>query len=130
MPFEAPLSTWMPGEEAIRHIQNAERRTEADAIEQLKKAIAHCAVGARVPGGTIPLGLTTHTGPGATPMVSPGRGRVPPPQAWTKADIGADGTVTFGPDTLRYQFEVLREQVLSIWPAQPLRVVDVIPFAN
>jgi hypothetical protein len=115
MPFVAPLSIWMPGGEAIRHIQNAEQRIEADAIDQLKNAIAHSAIGVRVPGLPVPKRITGG-GPGSGPEVSPGARYQPSPEAWTNARIGVNGKVAFGPKAPRYQFEVLRQQVVRMWP--------------
>jgi hypothetical protein len=118
MPYLPPVPEWMPGDEAIQHIQAAERSTEALATDQLKTAIAHRAVGVRVLEWAIPkeLEFFAPVGPGATSMLSPGVCRQPPAEAWAEADVGADGMVAFGPDTSRYRFEVLRENVLRIWP--------------
>jgi hypothetical protein len=112
----------MPGDEAIQHIQAAERRTEADAINELKDAITHGAVGARLSGRSIfPPGadksITHHTGPGSTPVLSPGSRQNPSLKNWQTAEIRADGTANFyGRGTPDYRFEVLRENVLRIWP--------------
>jgi hypothetical protein len=58
-------------------------------------------------------------------MVSPGARHQPPPEAWKNADLRTDGTVEFGSEGKRWQFEVLRDQVLRIWPNQPSPCGDI-----
>jgi hypothetical protein len=124
VPFAAPLSAWMSGDQAVQHIQNAERCTDADAIDQLRNAIAHGALGARLTDSPIfppwaSQSIFHHTGPGKTPALSPGSRKNPSPKQWRTAQVHADGTVNFyGSGTPNYQFEVLRENVLRIWPRQ------------
>jgi hypothetical protein len=109
----------MPGDEAIKHIQIAESRTEADAIDQLKNALAYGAVGARLSGNSIfpPWADAGPSGPGRTPALSVGSRQVPTLANWRRALIRASGKANFyGDRTPDYPFEVLRENVLRIWP--------------
>jgi hypothetical protein len=65
--------------------------------------------------------LFASIGPGGGPMVSPGTRQVPTPDMWRTAGIRmTDGAVRFRyfPKVRWYGFDVLREQVLRIWPAQ------------
>jgi hypothetical protein len=144
MPFEAPPPTWLWGQEAIQHIQKAERRTEAEAIEQLKNAIAHRKVTARLPDPTRPGRMASfppgienvigfHTGPGSTPMVTPaGLPSSPTPAEWMTAKILASGTVQF--PTYRtvqwYTFQVRRDEVLQVWPERPSQSAKVVSLAD
>jgi hypothetical protein len=143
MPFVPPPSDWMLGAEAIQHIRDAERRTPTDAIDQLKGAIVHGKVGARLrdpnhPGrkAVFPPGIDqlipAGAGPRGGPEVSPGTRQNPSPDDWRKAKIRANGALRFRfYKTLKwYAFEVLRENVLRIWPLQPSRAGNVVPLPH
>jgi hypothetical protein len=112
----------MRGDEAIQHIQAAERCTEADAIDQLKSAVSHGAVGARLSGRPIfppnaDKSFFHNPGPGKTPVTSPGSRQNPSLENWGRARIRVNGTANFyGAGTPDYPFEVLRENLLRIWP--------------
>ena len=98
MPYEPPPSPWMPGDEAIEHIRAVEKYpTTDDAIEQLRLAIVHGAVGAILADmKKPPIGSS---GPISVPSDS-----IPPPEMWKTARINVDGTVLFsGADKVRIQ---------------------------
>ena len=110
MPYEPPPSVWMPGKEAIVYIRTIEKCTTKRAIEQLRLAIVHRAVGAvladmkRPPIGSSPISVPSDS--------------IPTCEMWKTAQINAKGTVIFsGADRAR-PFKVIRENVLRIWSKQ------------
>ena len=108
MRYEPPPPDLMPGEEAISHIQAISECTDAEAIDQLRAAIVHRAVGARLVGmKRVPFGAA---GPISTPSESMR------PQMWATAEIRSNGTVRFNREGRWRYFEVIRENVLQRWP--------------
>jgi hypothetical protein len=101
----------MPGDEAIEHIRTVEKYpTAEDAIEQLRDAIVHRAVGAVLADmKKPPIGST----PISVPLDS-----IPPPEMWKTAQIKLDGTVIFSAGDSPRRFKVIRENVLGIWSEQ------------
>jgi hypothetical protein len=112
MPYEPPPSVWMPGDEAIDHIRTVEKcPTNEDAIEQLRLAIVHRAVGAI-------LADTKKPPIGSSPISVPSDSN-PPREMWKTAQINVDGTVLFSAADNARPFKVIRENVLRVWPSRP-----------
>jgi hypothetical protein len=117
----------MPGKEALDHIRKTDGCSAAEAIQQLRSAISGGAVGARLPDPRVPSrsAIFPPYGDKSTaffgfPAVSPGSRQIPTCAQWAKAKIQAKGTVRFfGDASPWYEFEVLRENVLRVWTAQP-----------
>jgi hypothetical protein len=102
----------MPGDEAIEHIRTVEKHPAAeDAIEQLRLAIVHRAVGAVLAD----MGKARNIGP--FPIAAPSDS-IPRPEMWITAQINVDGTVLFSGADIARPFKVIRENVLRIWSSQ------------
>jgi hypothetical protein len=108
MPYESPLGAWMSGKEAIGHISTVEKRSETEAVELLRTAIIHRAVGATLadmkkpPIGSSPLSVKSDS--------------VPRVEMWRMATIRVDGTVLFSNSESPRSFQVLRKSVFREWP--------------
>ena len=108
MPYESPPPEWLSGKDAIEQIRACLNQSVNEAIKQLKAAIAHRAVAARLAKmRRPPIGSS---GPISVPSDS-----VPPPKMWGDAEIFSDGTVKFGSDDPR-SFEVFSQHILRYWP--------------
>jgi hypothetical protein len=135
VPYRREPPEWMPAKEALAHIRQTDRCSASSAISQLKAAMSDGQIGARLPNQD-PKSRHRHPtaifppwmkhsifvgrGPGASPMISIGDRQQPGPKEWRTAEIRANGTARFfGEGWPWYGFEVLREQILRIWP--PLR---------
>jgi hypothetical protein len=101
----------MPGDEAIEHIRTVEKCPTAEcAIEQLRDAIVHGAVGAvladmkKPPIGSSPISVPSDS--------------IPPPEMWKTAQIKVDGTVQFSGADIAPPFKVIRENLLRIWSSR------------
>ena len=108
VPPDPPL---MSGKEALDFIRKAKPDcSAADAIAQLRAAIVHRAVGARlkdmkrVPMGSSPISVPSES--------------IPPPHMWLQAEIRLNGSVRFDRKGLWRPFEVIRENVLRTWRSQ------------
>jgi hypothetical protein len=113
MKYEAPPSVWMPAKEALSHIKKISvcPINNDEAINQLRDAIIHRVVGARLADmKRVPFG-SSHT--------SFDSGSVPSPQMWATAVIRSNGTVRFDRKRQSRPFEVIRENVSRVWHAQP-----------
>jgi hypothetical protein len=126
VPYTPPKSDLMPGEEAIQHICQAEDCSTADAKAQLQASLAHGAVGGllrNLSGSSrrpyFPpwkFDMPRPSGPGGFPETSSGTRQIPSPKDWARAKIYANGSVELLGQ--KYRFDVLRENVLRIWPAK------------
>jgi len=110
--YVPPDPLWMPGKEALDFIRKAVPDcSAADAIAQLRTAIVHRAVGARlkdmkrVPMGSSPIGVPSESNPR--------------PRMWLQAEIRLNGSVRFDRKGPWRPFEVIRENVLRVWYCQP-----------
>lgn len=106
MPYEPPPPQWLNGKDAIKQIRVHINQSADAAIEQLRAAIGHRKVAAR-------LANTRRPRFGSSP-ISPPSDSVPWPEDWIDAEISADGTVKFS-DHPRRSFEVLRSHILRYW---------------
>ena len=97
MPYEPPPPQWVNGKEAIEQIRDAINQSVDEAIKQLKAAMAHRAVAARL-AGKRPLPIHCSL------------------EMWADGDICPDGTIKFSDHPPR-PFEVLRSHLLRYWPA-------------
>ena len=132
MSYISPPPEWMPGNEALDHIREADGCSASNAIKQLRTSIADGAVSARLPDPKNPRRnaifppwadtlIANHGGPGASPRLSPGVRQFPNKENWGTALLQKNGTVQFfGSDTPWYRFEVLQAHVLKIWQAPEL----------
>jgi hypothetical protein len=125
MPYQPPLPPEMPGEEAIRYIQQAEGCSEEEAIDQLQAAITDGAVHKRIPDGA---GLQIKREIFPKDLIDPPPNMVSPgfPLRWAAADIRADGTVGWGSKT-RCRFWVGRDDIMQIWPPRSARPGNAVP---
>jgi hypothetical protein len=120
----------MPGKEALDHIRETDKCSLSDAIQRLRSAISDGKVNARLLDPRLPgrmaifppwaeKTITFYEGP-PTPMLSPGSRQIPARNLWAKAKIRVSGTVRFFNNRSPwYKFEVLRANVLRIWPERP-----------
>ena len=121
MPYEPPPSVWMPGKEAIVYIRTIKKCTTKRAIEQLRLAIVHRAVGAILADmKKPPIGSS---GPISVPSDS-----IPTREMWKTAQIKANGTVLFSDADSPRVFQVIRENVLRIWAKDDFGHLSAKPF--
>jgi hypothetical protein len=113
MPYVSPQADWMPGKEALNHICRVDGCSETNAISQLRSAISDRAVGARV---QVPKAKHGEPWPSTSLYVPKGSYQIPSPNLWAEAEILSDGAVKFDLSGSAYQFEVIRENVLRLWP--------------
>jgi hypothetical protein len=125
VPYKPDPPARMPGKEALAHIRQTDQCSTSDAIRQLKAAISDRKIGALLRDPKSP-GRSAIFPPGADQSIFAGIGirQIPSPKQWQTAKIRANGTVRFfGEGSPWYAFEVLRENVLRLWPdLQPLPI--------
>jgi hypothetical protein len=132
VPYVSPPPSWMSGKEALAHIRQTDSCPTRSAISQLKAALSDGQIGARLPDPNSPSRSAIFP-PGADQSIFAGGGRasrmtsigcrqIPGPKQWRTAKIRANGTARFfGEGSPPYSFEVLRENVLRLWPASQSR---------
>ena len=120
MPYEPPPSVWMPGKEAIVYIRTIKKCTTKRAIEQLRLAIVHRAVGAMLADMKQP---PIDSSPISVPSDS-----IPTREMWKTAQIKANGTVLFSDADSPRVFQVIRENVLRIWAKDDFGHLSAKPF--
>jgi hypothetical protein len=129
------LSPWMSGKDILAHICRVNGCSETEAIARLHEAILRRDIWAFFEGREAPgfLGknhpLNFHLlpmGPGGSPMVTVDVRRL----LWPTAKFRPDGKVRFSPARKWFEFEAKRDDVLAHWPAQSLRAVNVVQFAD
>jgi hypothetical protein len=111
MPYEPPPPQWLNGKVAIEQIRVDINQSAGAAIEQLRAAMVHRKVAARLANMRLPPF-------GSSPLSAPSDS-VPSPEDWIDAEIFPDGTVKFSDHPPR-SFEVLRSHLLRYWPATRL----------
>ena len=103
---------WMPGADAIAHICQVDRCSEAVAIEQLRKAIVASAVRARLPDPrNLDRAVPVSPFPAFMAVLHHDLKKTPTSEMWSKAEIHADGTVKFRESPCWYAFVVLRDDI-------------------
>jgi len=118
VPYVSPPPKWMPGQEVLAHIRQADGCSLSEAIKQLKAAISDGQIAARLPDPNSPHHPDRWGPMWWTISAIEEERRRPSPDLWRSAKIHAAGKVNFFDKASPWHaFEVSREHVLRFWPA-------------